>query len=151
MLLDDLKDIGDKSVKSLRQQLKDKDRVATGKTSESIKSIITEEGTNIIFKIIAREFTNLLEKGRPSTGVGVNPSKEFVDKIQEWIDAKGLDLPAYAVAKKIHDKGYKGTDGLITIPLQEILTDIKIAVRRHYKEITKTNIINGLRGNSTTV
>lgn len=54
-----------------------------------------------------RKYFMTVETGRRPTPQFTKPSSEFVKAIREWMAAKGLQGPAYGIAKAIHQKGTK--------------------------------------------
>jgi hypothetical protein len=74
---------------------------ASGKLSASIE----DAGANNEINIVALRYGQSLQFGRQPTvkeGDG-----ELFEKIEAWIEAKGLSLNAYAVTNKIHKHGTK--------------------------------------------
>lgn len=81
---------------------------ATGKTARSVRFEVKEEGSKLIFNILASKYFKVVETGRRPTPQYTKPSYEFVGKIRQWLDATGRDTNlAYAIAKSIHQKGTK--------------------------------------------
>lgn len=79
-------------------------RKATGKTQKSL----TVEVDGLGGALMGREAFATLEQGsRPWVKQYTRPPKWFAALIQEWIDAKRLDLNAYAVARTLMVKGSK--------------------------------------------
>ena len=84
-------------------------RNATGRTIDSLEVQVSASGAfSAKGVLLGRKYFGALETGS-------RPCKEwesrkrvpstFADRIQEWIDAKGLDLNAYAVAYNIIHSG----------------------------------------------
>lgn len=84
-------------------------RNATGRTIDSLEvQVVTSGAFSAQGVLLGRKYFGALETGS-------RPWKEwefrkrvpstFADRIQEWIDAKGLDLNAYAVAYNIIHSG----------------------------------------------
>lgn len=79
---------------------------ATGKTIQSMQVRVTESNGAYTGELSGRPFFGALETGsKPWTKQYKHPPKFFRDIIQEWIDAKGLSLNAYLVARKIMNAG----------------------------------------------
>lgn len=79
---------------------------ASGDTIRSLFVQITGEGSVVRGVLYGRPFFGALETGtKPWRNQYVHPPAFFVDIIQGWIDAKGLDLNAYLVARKIMRQG----------------------------------------------
>lgn len=84
-------------------------RNATGRTIDSLEVQVSTSGAfSAQGVLLGRKYFGALETGsRPWKGWEFRkrvPST-FADRIQEWIDAKGLDLNAYAVAYNIIHSG----------------------------------------------
>jgi hypothetical protein len=122
---------------------------ATGKTLASIRSQVTGNS----MKVTGASYILTIEYGRGATRGGGSSGMSLVDRIKEWIAAKGLDLNPYAVAKSIHMKGtalYRGEDsrfpgrqsGVLTEPLaltkQELAVDMIELFKNNFKERIKT-------------
>lgn len=82
---------------------------ASGRTIASLLVTLDngEDGT-YTGELTGRPFFGALETGsKPWRNQYTHPPKFFRDIIQEWIDAKGLSLNAYLVARKIMRSGSK--------------------------------------------
>lgn len=85
-------------------------RNASGDTIRSMNIQITSQGGGsfVTAYLYGRPYFSALETGsRPWRNQYKRVPQFFADIIQEWIDAKGLDLNAYAVATKIMRQGSK--------------------------------------------
>jgi len=98
---------GNSTVEQIKQNLSSTGTNATGKTSRSLRFIVTREADKDTLKIIGRPFFAVVETGRKATPQYTEPSREFVASIREWAEAKGVPGAAYAIAKSIHQKGTK--------------------------------------------
>lgn len=79
-------------------------RKATGKTQKSLEV----EVDGLSGALMGREAFAALEQGsRPWAKQYPRPPKWFAALLQEWIDAKRLDLNAYAVARTLMRSGSK--------------------------------------------
>lgn len=77
-------------------------RQATGKTIKSMRVQVSQ----LSGVLTGRQAFSTLERGsRPWTRQYSRPPRWFAELIQEWIDAKRLDLNAYAVASNLMRKG----------------------------------------------
>ena len=99
---------------------KQKSLSASGKTLASLEIIPTDNG----YELQADSSIYFMENGRgptsPSAAVAGNPN--LVQIIEEWLEAKGLNINPYAVAKTIHKSGTKlfragGNSGVLSVPL----------------------------------
>ena len=92
---------GQRLVEELRQALSARGNNASGTLSASIE----DTGGDKEINIVALRYGQSLQFGRQPT---VNDGNgELLERIQAWIQAKGLSLNAYAVTKKIHKCGTK--------------------------------------------
>lgn len=81
---------------------------ATGKTSRSLRFEVSAKGDTQFLQVIGgRKYFMTVETGRKATPQYTKPSTEFVAAIKEWMEAKGIDGPAYGIARSIHQKGTK--------------------------------------------
>ncbi len=101
-----LNPIGTSVVSQIQQNLAAIGQNASGKTSQSLRYVISEEGTVTTFQVLGREYFMTVETGRRATP-SYKPSKAFVNIIQKWMQAKGLPGKAYGIALTIHQKGTK--------------------------------------------
>lgn len=103
-----LEGYGNSTVQQIRDNLSNTGTNATGKTSTSLHYSVTDQGTKATLKVVGKPFFAVVETGRKPTPNYDKPSKEFVDSIKQWAQAKGADTGmAYAIAKSIHKKGTK--------------------------------------------
>jgi len=98
---------GNSTVQSIRNNLASTGTNATGKTSQSLRFEVKNEGSKITIKILGKPYLAVVETGRRDTPQYTKPSIEFVASIQEWMNAKGKEGSAYAIAKSIHQHGTK--------------------------------------------
>lgn len=81
---------------------------ATGKTAQSLRFEVIDQGTKATLRILGKPYFMVVETGRKPTPQYTKPSKTFVDSIKEWLAAKGGNQgAAYAIAKTIHKEGTK--------------------------------------------
>lgn len=81
---------------------------ASGKTIESVRSEVSQKDKVDRLQILARPYTNRIEKGIGPTTKG--PSSEMIQNLTEYARARGMDDPkkaAWAIAKKIQKEGDK--------------------------------------------
>jgi len=94
---------------SVKQQIIDaavqKGMSATGNTLNSLQIESTPNG----YELQANSNIYFMEHGRgPTTVPKGNPGNpDLIQIIQDWIDARGLDLNPYAVANTIHNRRYR--------------------------------------------
>ena len=118
-----LKIEGEKGVQLYRKSLTDNNRVVSGQTSQSIK--YTVKGDTLVFT--SDDHITALEDGRkPSESSG---GRGFFEQIEQWVLDKGLPIKAaYPIYRKINREGYKGTEGLLSVPSDEIVENTKEAI-----------------------
>jgi len=125
---------GEQGVQLYRKSLQDNNRVVSGQTAQSIKYEVKDANT-LVFT--ADEHITALEDGRkPSQGEG--SGNGFFEQIEQWVLDRGLPIKAaYPIYRKINKEGYEGTEGLLSIPSDEIIQNTKEAVGE--------NILNNIR------
>lgn len=98
---------------------------ATGKTAESMQVLVADEGASVVGTLSGRAYFGALETGsKPWATQYKRVPKFFADIIAEWAQAKGVDIPPYAVATKIMREGSKQyRDGEITSVFSEEIDD----------------------------
>jgi hypothetical protein len=98
-------------IDGIKYALYENDRIASGKTRDSVESVITDYG----FQIIADRNIMAIETGRRA---GKQPPLENIIK---WVEARNLDTNgqsieavAFVIARKIGAEGYEGTPNIIS-------------------------------------
>jgi hypothetical protein len=127
-LLQILSQYGNSTVAKIKENLAATGTNATGKTSQSIRFEVTDQGFKQTLKVIGKPFVFVVETGRKPTPQYDKPSKEFVASIKEWADTKGIGKFAYGIARSIHQKGtslYRqgGREDIISNVVNQSLTD----------------------------
>jgi len=117
---------------ALKQQIIDaatqKGMSATGNTLASLEVVQTDTG----YELQADPAIYFMEHGRGPTQVpkGNPGNPDLVQIIQDWLDAKGLNINPYAVANAIHKNGTRlyqsgGNSGILSVPLNlDTLDDV---------------------------
>lgn len=78
---------------------------ATGKTSQSLRFEVKQEGTKVKMQLFGRPFFMTVQTGRKPTP-DKKPSREMISNITEWVNARGIDESAvWAIATKIQQRG----------------------------------------------
>lgn len=78
---------------------------ATGKTSQSLRFELKQEGSKYKVQLFGRPFFMTVETGRRPTP-DKKPSREMIDNLREWMDARGMDSSkVWGVATKIQQRG----------------------------------------------
>ena len=94
----------------LSDQIKANTPKVTGKTANSVKYDVSQDGAMVTLRITAKPFFKVVETGRKPTSQGATKgSPTLVEAIKEWLRAKGeVNLGvAYYIAKRIHKQGTK--------------------------------------------
>lgn len=78
---------------------------ATGKTSNSLRFELKQEGSKYKVQLFGRPFFMTVETGRRPTP-DKKPSREMIDNLREWMDSRGLDSSrVWGLATKIQQRG----------------------------------------------
>lgn len=92
-------------VNNIRLNLGRAGMFVTNKTQHSLRQEVKQEGTKYTVQVFGRPFFMTVQTGRRPTP-DKKPSREMVDNIREWMDARGMDeSAAWAVATNINKKG----------------------------------------------
>lgn len=123
-LSDILNKQGEQGVQLYRKSLQDNNRVVSGQTAQSIKYNV--KGSTLTFT--GDEHITALEDGRKPTEGG-GSGFGFFEQIEQWVLDRGIPKEAaYPIYRKINREGYKGTEGLLSIPSDKIVEDTKDAL-----------------------
>lgn len=126
----------------------------TGKTARSVRHEVTEEGSIIRLRLLAAPYFMVVQTGRKPTPQYTKPSKEFVGKIKEWLQASGKDQgPAYAIARSIHQKGTKlwqagGNTIISDVVNQSLVEKISQDVLKEFAKYYLVSTVNLFNDNS---
>jgi hypothetical protein len=102
---------------------------ATGETANSLRVQVTQEGNKYRMQLFGRPFFRTIETGRRPTP-DKKPSREMVDNIRAWCDARGInESAAWAIATKINKQGtylwrQGGRRDVITPAIDVFLNDV---------------------------
>lgn len=106
----EIKEVCQQIADAYRRQLVADGAVATGELADSLDNIQTEMDGSVfsLYFLLPYYWKYAPENSYPNTPntEGKFPSKEMVRSLEKWIDAKNLDLNAYAVGKKILAEGW---------------------------------------------
>lgn len=107
--------------KNISENIEREGKRASGKTQERLAVSVADEGTATVGTLSGRAYFGALETGsKPWATQYKRVPKFFADIIAEWADAKGVDIPPYAIATKIMREGSKQyRDGEITSVFSE--------------------------------
>lgn len=151
-MLDILSQYGDSTVKRIQVNMASTGTNASGKTSQSVRFHVESTSTKQTLTILGRAYFFAVETGRKDTPQYEKPSKEFVQSIQDWMNAKGIPGPAYAIAKSIHAKGTRlfragGRKDIVSnVVNQSLIESIEKDVLNRYADIFLKNSVNILTG-----
>lgn len=152
MLDAEIRKILTEGLEALRQRIganmETADQIATGKTRDGMRV----EVRGLAGVLTGRQAFATLEKGsRPWSRQPKRTPKWFADLIGEWIDAKGLNLNKWAVARSLITKGSKlyrsgGRADIYSPELQKTMDAIGKRVLDQYAVL----VTNRLTINNTT-
>jgi hypothetical protein len=98
---------GNALIRDIQTNLQTTGTNATQETSNSLQIAITIEGTKHKLTLTGRPFFFTVQTGRRPTP-GQKPSREMINNITRWVNARGIDLSAvWGIATKIQEKGTK--------------------------------------------
>lgn len=148
MRADVLKIISEQSdsfINQIRRNIQASGEYATGKSSDSIYSLISEQDGVFTLEINAKPFFSVLETGRKPTP-DKKPSKAMIENITEWCDAKGLNSNlAWAIATDINKKGTKlwqqgGRTDIYTDEKQSFVEELLNAIAKQIGDEVFSNL-----------
>jgi hypothetical protein len=93
-------------INQIKDNLDNTGTTATGKSKDSLRFEITEEGKKIVLTVFGKPYFAVVETGRKPTP-NKKPSRAMIESIQEWVDARGLKLSPWAIATMINKEGTK--------------------------------------------
>lgn len=102
---------------------------ATGKTSQSLRFEIKQEGTKVKMQLFGRPFFMTVQTGRKPTP-DKKPSREMISNLTEWVNARGMDESAvWAIATKIQQRGTRlwfegGRDDIVDPAVDTYINDV---------------------------
>jgi hypothetical protein len=140
-----LNQYGQSTVQRIRNNLATTGTNATGKTSQSVRFEVTQDGTVARMRIYGRPYFMATETGIKPYPQYNKPSREFVAAIREWLAAVGGEQgAAYAIARSIHKKGTKlyQSGGRKTI-VSNVIPDLNTQIQKSVlDEFVKAYIAN---------
>jgi hypothetical protein len=136
-----LSEIGKNAVEKYRQSFIDGDRVATGKTNQSISYQITQDSEGLTtLKVTGRKDINQLEEGVSAEDYASNPAS--FSALEQWISARGLNRTAESIDDGLRINGWVSGDGpkggtpnIITTPTNKIIEEAKNKIEKNSKQI----------------
>lgn len=120
--------------KNISDNIEREGKRASGKTQESMAVAVADEGSAVVGTLSGRAYFGALETGsKPWAAQYKRVPKFFADIIAEWVEAKNIDAPPYAIATKIMREGSKQhREGAITTVYSE---EIDATVERINKRV----------------
>jgi hypothetical protein len=128
-LIEILNQEGIELVNGIRANLGSTGTTATGKTSQSLRFEISQEGTKTRLKLFGRPFFMTVETGRKATP-NKKPSREFIENLKPWAEARGIPEGAvWAIATKINKLGTNlwragGREDIVEPPVDNFINNV---------------------------
>lgn len=128
-IFDVIQSEGIELINSIRANLGSSGTNATLKTSQSLRIEIKQEGTKYKMQLFGRPFFMTVQTGRRPTP-DKKPSREMIDNLKEWVNARGLDESAvWAIATNINKRGTElwrlgGRDDITTPAVDEFANNV---------------------------
>jgi len=128
-LIEILNEQGIELVNGIRANLGSTGTTATGKTSQSLRFEISQEGTKTRLKLFGRPFFMTVETGRKATP-NKKPSREFIENLKPWAEARGIPEGAvWAIATKINKLGTNlfragGREDIVEPPVDTFIKNV---------------------------
>lgn len=147
---DILTGIGERATEAYRQSLIDNDRVATGKTKNSIKY---EVNGNTV-KVVGASHIMDLEHGKDAAAIAAEGAG-LTQQIEEWMSARGIWSGALrAIMRSLQANGWNtsrknrtnpngGTKGIITDVTEKVYKDAVEEISIASKELIKKEVKDG--------
>lgn len=146
---------GETAVQQIRNNMATTGTNATGKSSQSLRFEVIQQGESVILRVLGRDYFAVVETGRRPTPQYTKPSREFVASIREWVKAKGLpEGSAYGIAKSIHQKGTKlfrqgGRSDIFTSVEKPLVDQVSTELLNKYANLLLTEYTRILNGNNS--
>ena len=147
MQLDDyLNTLGARAVEKYRQSFTDNDRVATGKTNQSVSYEVNNESEGMTtLTVTGRKDINQLEEGVSAEEYAANPAT--FSALEKWIEARGMNRTAESIDEGLRRNGWVSGDGpkggtpnIITTPTQQIIAEAKKGIEIISKDLVLKDI-----------
>ena len=140
---------GKEAVELYRNQLRENDRVATGKTNASIRYEVKSDSIRSTSLIIyGADHIRDLETGQTPEQIQSNPP--IFQQITEWANARGINRTANSIIRGLEQKGYEGTPNLITDIDKEVTNNVLNEVKKGSKSLILEQIRTSTNGNFNT-
>ena len=146
MLDDYLNTLGARAVEKYRQSFIDGDRVATGKTNQSVTFEVNNESEGMTtLTVTGRKDINQLEEGVSAEEYAANPAT--FSALEKWIEARGMNRTAESIDEGLRRNGWVSGDGpkggtpnIITTPTQQIIAEAKKGIEIISKDLVLKEI-----------
>tara|TARA_R110002051_G_scaffold168895_1_gene239493 strand:+ start:324 stop:770 length:447 start_codon:yes stop_codon:yes gene_type:complete len=146
MLDDYLNTLGARAVEKYRQSFTDNDRVATGKTNQSVSYEVNNESEGMTtLTVTGRKDINQLEEGVSAEEYAANPAT--FSALEKWIEARGMNRTAESIDEGLRRNGWVSGDGpkggtpnIITTPTQQIIAEAKKGIEIISKDLVLKDI-----------
>lgn len=146
MLDDYLNTLGARAVEKYRQSFIDGDRVATGKTNQSVTFEVNNESEGMTtLTVTGRKDINQLEEGVSAEEYEANPAT--FSALERWIEARGMNRTAESIDEGLRRNGWVSGDGpkggtpnIITTPTQQIISEAKKGIEIISKDLVLKEI-----------
>src|SRR5688500_1697363 len=131
-LIDVVQNQGIHLLNNIRVNLGSTGTNATMRTSQSLRLEVSQSGDIIKMLLYGREFFTSVRAGRRPTP-GKKPSREFIENLRPWADARGIPQSAvWAIATSINKKGTNlwlagGRDDIIEPAVDEFVNNVSQA------------------------
>lgn len=146
MLEELLNSEGLKGVQLYRQSFIDGNRVATGRTNQSVNYEVVKTETSTTLSIFGRKDINDLQEGVSADEYSANPAS--LSDLEQWISARGLNRTAESVDDGLRRNGwvsgngeFGGTPMIIDTPSNQILKSIQDQVTAASKDYVAKQIV----------
>tara|TARA_R110002073_G_scaffold33547_2_gene100658 strand:+ start:1238 stop:1687 length:450 start_codon:yes stop_codon:yes gene_type:complete len=146
MLEELLNSEGLKGVQLYRQSFIDGNRVATGRTNQSVNYEVVKTETSITLSIFGRKDINDLQEGVSADEYSASPAS--LSDLEQWISARGLNRTAESVDDGLRRNGWVsgngekgGTPMIIDTPSNQILKSIQDQVTAASKDYVAKQIV----------
>ena len=134
--------VGSKGVNLYKMSLIDNNRVATGKTKDSIRF----EAKPNTLTFYALDHIRDIETGQTKEQVKKNSLKgDFYQKIETWIKARQIRRSPDSIISGLLDKGWEGTPGIITNVDDLVLKIAKESTKKTIAKQASNQILNSLK------
>jgi hypothetical protein len=104
---------------------------ATGRTSQSLRFEITQNGGKMNMRLYGRPFFMTVQTGRRPTPEK-KPSREMIDNLRVWMEARGMDASkVWGLATKINQRGTRlwlegGREDIVDPVVDEFINGISM-------------------------